>query len=642
MALNFPASPSTGDVHNASNGLQYHFDGVKWVSQGAYNTSTINTLNFTQQGTGALSRSVQNKLEDVVSVLDYIPQTEHAAIRAGTSTYDATANIQSALSNGKTIYFPNGKYICASGVSITEVGTKLYGEANEKGVADVSKGTGTIIEFTGSAGLTSIATNKIEFRDMTIRSSTGFSSQYLIKFDAVYSCIFSNMIIQNNGSHASATALFMDDDDSDASTLDYAWNNFFDNCLFSCGSNKGHTIDFQGSDSFFNNIYSSGGAGIRTKPGGNNWSNIHTERAYSSGSSGSSSGTYAGFTVFETGYTDGKEGIINVSNLYADIHDIGVKWDVDGTGAYLSKFNFNNVVTRNCANCDFLFESSGSSTPTASGGNITNYQTKGTATTPIKTSGTFTGVIIYGNGTFKKLNTDIANFGRDLNLECGTYGGNSSNGATNVQAYFGFNQSSSNNFAGVILGAGPNGNQPSIYAGKGLNSSVAHSLFLRTNGTERLSIQGSDGRIKSIPTYDSTAVDSANISVNSNGFFRRHSSSLDYKKNIETIQDSYADKILETRPVWFKAKNVSDGDNPNWGYWGFIAEEVATIDPRLVSYSLTENTINSDGDYVITTRETPKPEGVHYTAFIPHLVNLIKRQKTEIENLKTRVTKLEG
>ena len=71
MALNFPASPSTGDVHNASNGLQYHFDGVKWVSQGAYNTSTINTLNFTQQGTGAISRSVQNKLEDFVSVKDF-------------------------------------------------------------------------------------------------------------------------------------------------------------------------------------------------------------------------------------------------------------------------------------------------------------------------------------------------------------------------------------------------------------------------------------------------------------------------------------------------------------------------------------------------------------------------------------------
>jgi len=41
-ALNFPASPSSGDVHNAANGLQYAFDGVKWTSQGTYDTGAIN------------------------------------------------------------------------------------------------------------------------------------------------------------------------------------------------------------------------------------------------------------------------------------------------------------------------------------------------------------------------------------------------------------------------------------------------------------------------------------------------------------------------------------------------------------------------------------------------------------------------
>jgi len=44
MSLNFPASPSTGDVHNASNGLQYFFDGVKWISQSSFTTGTINAL----------------------------------------------------------------------------------------------------------------------------------------------------------------------------------------------------------------------------------------------------------------------------------------------------------------------------------------------------------------------------------------------------------------------------------------------------------------------------------------------------------------------------------------------------------------------------------------------------------------------
>jgi len=44
MALNFPNSPTTGDVHQASNSLSYFFDGVKWISQGSYSTGTINAV----------------------------------------------------------------------------------------------------------------------------------------------------------------------------------------------------------------------------------------------------------------------------------------------------------------------------------------------------------------------------------------------------------------------------------------------------------------------------------------------------------------------------------------------------------------------------------------------------------------------
>lgn len=122
MALNFPASPSTGSVHNASNGLQYHFDGVKWVSQGAYNTSTINTLNFTQQGTGAVSRSVQNKLEEVVSVKDF------GAVGDGTT--DDTAAIQAAfnsISNYSSVFFPTGTYLLSANVTATNKKAILNG-----------------------------------------------------------------------------------------------------------------------------------------------------------------------------------------------------------------------------------------------------------------------------------------------------------------------------------------------------------------------------------------------------------------------------------------------------------------------------------------------------------------------------------
>ena len=103
MALNFPASPSTGDVHSASNGLQYHFDGLKWIAQGAYNTSTINTLNFTQQAAdgvvnAATARSIQDKLEDIVSVKDFNAK--------GDGTTDDTAAFKAALATLKPVFVP--------------------------------------------------------------------------------------------------------------------------------------------------------------------------------------------------------------------------------------------------------------------------------------------------------------------------------------------------------------------------------------------------------------------------------------------------------------------------------------------------------------------------------------------------------
>ena len=107
MTLNFPTSPSTGDVHNASNNLQYHFDGTKWTTQGSYNTSTINTLNFTQQGTGAVSRSIQNKLEEFVSVKDF------GATGDGT-TNDTTAFSNAIASGAATIYVPKGTYMVST------------------------------------------------------------------------------------------------------------------------------------------------------------------------------------------------------------------------------------------------------------------------------------------------------------------------------------------------------------------------------------------------------------------------------------------------------------------------------------------------------------------------------------------------
>ena len=143
-----------------------------------------------------------------------------------------------------------------------------------------------------------------------------------------------------------------------------------------------------------------------------------------------------------------------------------------------------------------------------------------------------------------------------------------------------------------------------------------------------------DGSIRSTKTYNATTASAANTFISSNGTLARSTSSIKYKTNVETIEDQYADAILGCRPVWYQS--TSEADNPEWGHWGFIAEEVVQIDPRLCFFKEEE-----DG--------TLEPEGVQYDRFVPHLLNLIKRQQQAIETLEAsnadmlaRLSALEG
>ena len=156
--------------------------------------------------------------------------------------------------------------------------------------------------------------------------------------------------------------------------------------------------------------------------------------------------------------------------------------------------------------------------------------------------------------------------------------------------------------------------------------------------TERMRILNSgEARIQSV--YDLTTSSGANVFVYSNGAMVRSTSSAKYKTNIEAIEDSYSDALLQCRPVWYQSTSAKD--NPEWGWWGFIAEEVAEIDPRLVHWKTTEVSYDEKGSAVETPCE-PEPEGVQYERFVPHLLNLIKRQKEQIDAMEARLSALEA
>jgi hypothetical protein len=215
-----------------------------------------------------------------------------------------------------------------------------------------------------------------------------------------------------------------------------------------------------------------------------------------------------------------------------------------------------------------------------------------------------------------------------------------------------------NDFIGVIAFHGSDGSNE-VRAGQiaayvdgtpGANDMPGRLVFSTTadgasDPTERLRLS-SNGFVSAPGVYSNTTAVAANVNVDSNGLIRRSTSSAKYKTDIETLQDSYADALLGCRPVWYRS--TCENDNSSWGWWGFIAEEVAAIDPRLVQWKTSEVTYDENGSAVSTPCD-PEPEGVAYDRFVPHLLNLIKRQQQAIETLEAantdlaaRLTALEG
>lgn len=139
---------------------------------------------FIQAGTGAQQRTVESKLQDVVSVLDFIPESQHAAIKAGTSTYDATADIQAALdslpSTGGTVFIPTGIYIVSS-VNASVPNTSVVGEGPSSELRHKSDITGgqPLILFTELDGC---QLRDLRFNGEDITDGTGKDDCFLARF----------------------------------------------------------------------------------------------------------------------------------------------------------------------------------------------------------------------------------------------------------------------------------------------------------------------------------------------------------------------------------------------------------------------------------------------------------------------------
>jgi hypothetical protein len=216
---------------------------------------------------------------------------------------------------------------------------------------------------------------------------------------------------------------------------------------------------------------------------------------------------------------------------------------------------------------------------------------------------------------------------------------------------------------GVLLGAGLNANTPEVAASRN-PAGTALPLALTTDAVERarvhsnggmsigtgtkignaLTVNGGDNDrdfvvgepitglnfLASRLAHERTTATGANLVVESASgtwLVRRSTSSIKYKTDVETLDDAYANKIFDLRPVWYRSNATLN--NSQWSHYGLIAEEVAEVDPRLVYFSE-----NEAGEL--------EPEGVQYDRLVPHLINIVQRQQAQIDALTARIDAMES
>lgn len=193
----------------------------------------------------------------------------------------------------------------------------------------------------------------------------------------------------------------------------------------------------------------------------------------------------------------------------------------------------------------------------------------------------------------------------------------------------GFNNAE-NGYTGLVLnrlggsvGVGVVPNYRLDVKGAGATSSTV-AFHVANSTPTSLFYTRDDGAINTgaaaVSPYNNVTGTAANMVVGSDGFLYRSTSSLRYKTQINDATHGL-NEVLKLRSVTFKSQN--DG---NKIFGGLIAEEVD-------SAGLTE--------FVQYDSEN-RPDAIHYSNMVALLIKAIQEQQTQINQLKNRLSVLEG
>ena len=160
----------------------------------------------------------------------------------------------------------------------------------------------------------------------------------------------------------------------------------------------------------------------------------------------------------------------------------------------------------------------------------------------------------------------------------------------------------------------------------------------------------SAGYLVSSMTYGNTTANAANMVISTGGTFERSTSSIRYKTNVEDLTIDTTSILLKMRPIWYRS--LGENDRKDWSWYGFIAEELAEIEPRLVQWgydSISYEQIEVTDEQGIVKQETKLkkdaeliPDGVQYERITVLLVAELQKQNKIIQELSAKVSALEN
>ena len=158
-------------------------------------------------------------------------------------------------------------------------------------------------------------------------------------------------------------------------------------------------------------------------------------------------------------------------------------------------------------------------------------------------------------------------------------------------------------------------------------STGAYPLIISTNDTERMRITSGGYIVTIAVTYGNTSGGAANMFLFGAGDYGigRSVSSAKYKTQIEDVEESFVSNIYKMRPIWYRS--ICERDRKDWSHFGFVAEEIAEIEPRLVHWDKDE-----DGNMVA--------EGVQYDRITVLLVAEMQKMRTEIQEQQKQIEEL--